>query len=44
MTAGVLSAQREAAESAGCDAFVSKPYMPADLLATLGALVPAELS
>ena len=44
MTAGVLAAQREAAERAGCDAFVSKPYLPAELLATLGALVPAERS
>ena len=44
MTAGVLAAQREAAERAGCDAFVSKPYLPAELLATLGSLVPAERS
>jgi two-component system KDP operon response regulator KdpE len=42
MTAGVLAAQREAAERAGCDAFISKPYLPAELLATLGSLVPAE--
>ena len=42
MTAGVLSAQREAAEKAGCDAFISKPYMPAELIATILALVPAE--
>jgi two-component system KDP operon response regulator KdpE len=38
MTAGVLLPQREAAERAGCDAFLSKPYMPHQLLDTLATL------
>jgi len=40
MTAGVLLPQREAAERAGCDAFLSKPYMPHELLDTLATLSP----
>lgn len=38
MTAGVLLPQREAAQKAGCDAFLSKPYMPHELLDTLATL------
>jgi two-component system KDP operon response regulator KdpE len=40
MTAGVLLPQREAAQQAGCDAFLSKPYMPHELLHTLATLSP----
>jgi two-component system KDP operon response regulator KdpE len=40
MTAGVLLPQREAAQRAGCDAFLSKPYMPHELLDTLATLSP----
>jgi CheY-like chemotaxis protein len=35
MSASVLPAEREEAVRAGCDAFVAKPYVPGELLATL---------
>jgi two-component system, OmpR family, KDP operon response regulator KdpE len=35
MSASVLPAEREEAMGAGCDAFVAKPYVPGELLATL---------
>jgi CheY-like chemotaxis protein len=31
--------ERDEAMNAGCDAFVGKPYMPAELTATLGRLM-----
>jgi len=35
MSASVLPEEREEAMRAGCDAFVGKPYVPGELLATL---------
>ena len=35
MSASVLPVEREEAVRAGCDAFVAKPYVPGELLATL---------
>jgi two-component system response regulator HydG len=35
MSASVLPEEREEAVRAGCDAFVAKPYVPGELLATL---------
>ena len=40
MSASVLPAEREEAIQAGCDAFVAKPYVPGDLLATLHRILP----
>ena len=37
LTASVLPHEREAAMSAGCDAFLDKPYAAQDLLEVLGA-------
>lgn len=34
--------EREEATRAGCDAFVSKPYLAQDLLDTIGRLLPDE--
>jgi len=39
MSASVLAIERDEAMDAGCDAFVGKPYMPAELTATLGRLM-----
>jgi DNA-binding response OmpR family regulator len=39
MSASVLAIERDLAMDAGCDAFVGKPYMPAELTATLGRLM-----
>lgn len=41
MSASVLPEEREEAMQAGSDAFVAKPYIPADLLATLHRILPA---
>lgn len=41
MSASVLPEERETAMQAGCDAFVGKPYVPGDLLATLQRMLPA---
>ena len=35
MSASVLPEERDEAIRAGCDAFVAKPYVPGELLATL---------
>ena len=40
MSASVLPAEREEALRAGCDAFVAKPYVPGELLATLERILP----
>ena len=40
MSASVLPHEREEATRAGCDAFVSKPYLAQDLLDTIGRLLP----
>jgi two-component system, OmpR family, KDP operon response regulator KdpE len=40
MSASVLPAEREEAMRAGCDAFVAKPYVPGELLATLERILP----
>lgn len=42
MSASVLPVEREEAIKAGSDAFVAKPYVPADLLATLQGMLPPE--
>jgi two-component system KDP operon response regulator KdpE len=42
MSASVLPHEREEASRAGCDAFVSKPYLAQDLLDTIGRLLPDE--
>jgi two-component system KDP operon response regulator KdpE len=42
MSASVLPHEREEATRAGCDAFVSKPYLAQDLLDTIGRLLPDE--
>ena len=39
MSASVLASEREEAVRAGCDAFVGKPYTPAELTALLGRLL-----
>jgi two-component system, OmpR family, KDP operon response regulator KdpE len=41
MSASVLPEEREEAMKAGSDAFVAKPYVPADLLATLHRILLA---
>lgn len=41
MSASVLPEEREEAMKAGSDAFVAKPYVPVDLLATLHRILPA---
>jgi two-component system KDP operon response regulator KdpE len=41
MSASVLPHEREEATRAGCDAFVSKPYLARDLLDTIGRLLAA---
>jgi CheY-like chemotaxis protein len=41
MSASVLPEEREEAMKAGGDAFVAKPYVPGDLLATLHRILPA---
>jgi len=41
MSASVLPEEREQAMKAGSDAFVAKPYVPGDLLATLQHMLPA---
>jgi len=38
MSASVLPADRDAARRSGCDAFLAKPFMPADLIAFLDGL------
>jgi two-component system KDP operon response regulator KdpE len=44
VSGGAPSEQRSAALAAGCDAFLSKPYSPADLLSMLVAhLAPPDL-
>ena len=40
MSASVLPEEREEAMKAGSDAFVAKPYVPGDLLATLQRMLP----
>ena len=40
MSASVLPEEREEAMQAGSDAFVAKPYVPGDLLATLARVLP----
>jgi two-component system KDP operon response regulator KdpE len=40
LSASVLPAERAAAIEVGCDAFLGKPYRPADLLDLLGLLAP----
>jgi CheY-like chemotaxis protein len=40
MSASVLPDEREQATRAGCDAFISKPYSPRDLLDTMIRLLP----
>jgi CheY-like chemotaxis protein len=40
MSASVLPEEREEAIRAGCDAFVAKPYVPVELLATLHRILP----
>lgn len=42
LSASVLPAERAAAIEVGCDAFLGKPYRPADLLDLLGLLAPSE--
>lgn len=42
MSASVLQEQRDLALQAGCDAFVAKPYVAADLLATLDRILPSK--
>ncbi|HET9520026.1 MAG TPA: response regulator, partial [Candidatus Limnocylindrales bacterium] len=42
MSASVLPHEREEATRAGCDAFVSKPYLAQELLDTIGRLLPDE--
>jgi two-component system KDP operon response regulator KdpE len=39
MSASVLTTEREEAVRAGCDAFVGKPYVPADLTTMIGRLL-----
>jgi two-component system KDP operon response regulator KdpE len=41
LTASVLPHERAAAMSAGCDAFLDKPYAPQDLLDILAAHLPS---
>ena len=41
LTASVLPHEREAAMSAGCDAFLDKPYAAQDLLDVLAAHLPS---
>ena len=40
MSASVLPQEREEATRAGCDAFVSKPYLAQDLVETIARLLP----
>jgi two-component system, OmpR family, KDP operon response regulator KdpE len=40
ISASVLPAERDEAIRAGCDAFVAKPYVPGELLATLQRVLP----
>jgi two-component system KDP operon response regulator KdpE len=40
LTGGVLPHQRAAALAAGCDAFLDKPFLAADLITLLERLVP----
>jgi two-component system KDP operon response regulator KdpE len=40
LSASVLPAERALAMEVGCDAFLGKPYRPADLLDLLGLLAP----
>ena len=39
MSASVLPADRNLALEAGCDAFLAKPYRPAELIETLGRVL-----
>jgi two-component system, OmpR family, KDP operon response regulator KdpE len=41
MSASVLAAQRDEAVTAGCDAFLAKPFRPAELLGLLASWVNA---
>ena len=42
LTGGVLNHQRNAAMAAGCDAFLDKPFLAADLTALLTSLLAAR--
>ena len=42
MSASVLPEEREEAMKAGSDAFVAKPYVPGELLATLHRMLPGQ--
>jgi two-component system, OmpR family, KDP operon response regulator KdpE len=42
LSASVLPAERAAAIEVGCDAFLGKPYRPADLLDLLGLLATSD--
>ena len=42
MSASVLPSEREAALDAGCDGFLAKPYLPAELLAALADLLGSD--
>ena len=42
MSASVLPAARDEAAQAGCDAFVSKPYVAQDLIDTIARLLPGS--
>lgn len=42
MSASVLPQERDEATRAGCDAFVSKPYLAQDLVETIGRLLPGS--
>jgi two-component system KDP operon response regulator KdpE len=44
MSASVLPEEREEAMRAGCDAFIPKPYVAAELLRTLGRILPAVVA
>jgi CheY-like chemotaxis protein len=42
LSASVLPSERSAALESGCDAFLGKPYRPADLLELLGTFVDPD--
>ena len=42
LSASVLPAEQEAAMTAGCDAFMAKPYRPTELLAMIEKLTSAD--
>ena len=44
VSASVLPPQRDAALEARCDALVSKPYRPADLVETVSQLLPDKVA